>query len=68
MEVYCGLCGERLHQLFEQFCEVREMVPDRCRQRCPGAPLISEDLATYLKENRIEATGRGRSTHHIDAG
>ena len=59
MEVYCGLCGEKSHQLFGHLHEVHEMGPGRYRQRCPGAPLISEDLAAYLKETRIEATEAG---------
>ena len=59
MEIYCGLCGQKAHQLFSHLREVHEMGPDRYRQRCPGAPLISEDLAAYLKETRIEATDAG---------
>jgi len=59
MEIYCGLCGQKAHQLFSHLREVHEIGPDRYRQRCPGAPLISEDLAAYLKETRIEATDAG---------
>ena len=31
------------------------MGPDSCGKRCPGAPLISEDLSGYIKANRIVA-------------
>jgi len=59
MEIYCGLCGQKAHQLFGHLHEVHEMGPDRYRERCPGAPLISDDLAAYLEETRIEATDAG---------
>jgi len=59
MEIYCGLCGQKAHQLFSHLREVHEMGPDRYRERCPGAPLISEDLARYIRDNRIVATEGG---------
>lgn len=59
MEIYCGLCGQKAHQLLGHLREVHEMSADRYRERCAGAPLISEDLATYITESRIVATERG---------
>ena len=59
MEIYCGLCGEKSHQLFGHLREVHEMVPDRYGERCPGAPLTSEDLAAYVREQRIVASDNG---------
>ena len=55
MEIYCGLCGQKAHQLFSHLRDVHEMGPDSYSKRCPGAPLISEDLGLYLKANRIVA-------------
>ena len=45
MEIYCGLCGQKAHQLFAHLRAVHELSADRYQERCPGAPLISEDLA-----------------------
>ncbi len=59
MEVYCGLCGEKSHQLFSHLREVHEMRPEKYQERCPGAPLISEDLAAYIREQRIVASDKG---------
>lgn len=59
MEIYCGLCGQKAHQLFSHLREAHEMKPDRYAERCPGAPLISEDLTRYLAKERITATGEG---------
>jgi len=59
MEVYCGLCGQKAHQVFSHLREVHEMEPEKYAERCPGAPLISEDLASYIQESRIVATEGG---------
>ena len=59
MEIYCGLCGQKTHQLFSHLREVHEMGPEKYAQRCQGAPLISEDLAAYIWESRIVATKGG---------
>ncbi len=59
MEIYCGLCGEKSHQLFSHLREVHEMGPDRYGERCPDAPLVSEDLAGYIRESRIVASDEG---------
>ncbi len=59
MQIYCGLCGEKSHQLFSHLREVHEMSPDRYGERCPGAPLVSEDLAAYMREQRIVASDKG---------
>jgi len=56
MEIYCGLCGQKAHQLFSHLREAHEMGPDAYAKRCPGAPLISEDLTRYIRDNRIVAT------------
>jgi len=53
MKVYCGLCGQKAHELFTHIREVHEMKPDRYQQRCPQAPLISEDLARHIREENI---------------
>ena len=56
MEIYCGLCGDRQHQLFTHLRQVHEMTPERYTERCEGAPLVSDDLATYMRDSRIVAT------------
>ena len=59
MEIFCGLCGQKAHQLFSHLREVHEMGPEKYRERCPGAPLISEDLSRFISESRITATEGG---------
>ena len=59
MEIYCGLCGQKSHQLFTHIREVHEMKPDRYRERCPDAPLISEDLVSYILDSHILAAEDG---------
>ena len=59
MKVYCGLCGQEAHQLFSHLRTIHELKPYRYRERCPGAPLISEDLAEFLRENRVINTKYG---------
>ena len=59
MEIYCGLCGQKADQLFAHLREVHEMSPDRYRERCQDAPLMSEDLAAYIRDARIVATEDG---------
>ncbi len=59
MQIYCALCGQKSHQLVGHLREVHEMSPDRYGERCPGAPLISEDLAAYIREQRIVASDNG---------
>ena len=58
MEIYCGLCGLRTHVLFSHLREVHEMNPGRYRERCKDAPLISEDLAAYIRDARLTAGSR----------
>ncbi|MFP4029676.1 MAG: AAA family ATPase [Candidatus Brocadiia bacterium] len=57
MQIYCGLCGHKAHELFSHLRSVHEMSPDRYRDRCPQAPLVSEDLASYILDNRIVPHG-----------
>ena len=59
MEIYCRLSGQKAHQLLSHLREVHQMRPDKYHERCSGAPVISEDLATYIKESRIVATQGG---------
>ena len=59
MRIYCGLCGEKRHELFSHLREVHEMEPDRYRERCPQAPLVSEDLARYIRRENVLATDEG---------
>ncbi len=61
MQIYCGLCGEKSHQLFGHLREVHEMGPDRYGERCPGALLISEDLAADMREQRILSTEKSHA-------
>jgi len=35
------------------------MTPDSYQERCPEAPLTSEDLASYLTDNQITPDGEG---------
>lgn len=56
MKIFCGLCGSRHHQLLTHLRNAHEMSPDKYKDRCPGAPLISEDLAAYIHHSRIVAT------------
>ena len=63
MEIYCGLCGQKSQQLFLHLREVHEMNPERYTQRCPGAPLISDELAAYIKDKRITAAPGGVKKH-----
>jgi len=56
MEIYCGLCGQKEHQLFGHLREVHEISPDRYGERCKDAPLISEDMAAYIRDARLVAT------------
>ncbi|MFW6119031.1 MAG: AAA family ATPase [Planctomycetota bacterium] len=53
MHVHCGLCGQKAHQLFEHVRELHSLSPEHYLERCPGAPLISEELAGYLAQTRI---------------
>ena len=59
MEVYCGLCGHRAHELFSHIRTVHEMTADRYQERCPEAPLVSDDLASYMVDNQIVPDGEG---------
>lgn len=63
MEIYCGLCGLKSHQLFSHLREVHEMSPERYGERCSGAPLISDELARYIRENRVVSTPEGVRKH-----
>ncbi len=63
MKVFCGLCGQQEHQFFTHLREVHEMKPDRYRERCQGAPLISDELAAYIRDKRITATPSGVKKH-----
>jgi len=63
MEIYCGLCGLKAHQLFSHLREVHEMSPERYGERCSGAPLISDELAVYVQENRVVPTPQGVKKH-----
>jgi cobaltochelatase CobS len=56
MEIFCGLCGLKAHQLFSHLREVHAMGPDNYRERCPGAPLVSDELADYIRAERIVST------------
>ena len=53
MEIYCGLCGHKDHELFSHLRQVHEMSADKYRERCPNAPLISDELADYMREQHI---------------
>mgnify|MGYP006280674709 CR=1 FL=1 len=59
MKIYCGLCGQKAHQLFTHVREVHELTPERYRERCPGAPLASEELVRYVQENAVQMTSEG---------
>ena len=59
MEIYCGLCGQKAHGLFNHLRQMHELTPDRYKERCKGAPLISEELAAYIRDARIETTEKG---------
>jgi cobaltochelatase CobS len=59
MEVFCGLCGLKAHQLFSHLREVHEMGPDKYRERCPGAPLISDELSDYIHSQGIVPADAG---------
>ena len=59
MEIYCGLCGKKAHQLFTHLRTVHEMKPEKYRERCPDAPLVSEDLARYLADQQVVPTEQG---------
>jgi len=63
MEVYCGLCGHKAHELFSHISTVHEMTPDSYQDRCPEAPLVSEDLTAYLTDNQITPDGEGLKKH-----
>lgn len=56
MKVYCGLCGFGAQELFSHLRGVHSMGPERYRERCPGAPLISEELGKYIRENNVQIT------------
>ena len=58
MEVYCGLCGEKSHELFSHLKRIHEISPAHYRERCPGAPLVSEDLLSYMNSERIAPMGQ----------
>ena len=53
MEIYCGLCGHKDHELFSHLRQVHEMSADHYRERCPNAPLLSDELADYMREQRV---------------
>ncbi len=59
MEILCGLCRLKSHQLFFHLREVHAMDPVKDRDRCPGAPLVSKDLAGRLREQRVVAAEDG---------
>jgi len=59
MKIYCGLCGHAAHELFSHIREVHSISPENYRQRCPGAPLLSETLSKYLRDNNVQITDRG---------
>jgi len=63
MKVYCGLCGYAGHELFNHLRDVHDMTPDKYRERCPVAPLVSEKLLRYLSENKVQATEHGMKKH-----
>ncbi|MFW6118823.1 MAG: AAA family ATPase [Planctomycetota bacterium] len=59
MEIYCGLCGKSGHQLFSHLREFHAMEPEMYSERCPGAPLISDEMADYLREERVKPAEGG---------
>ncbi len=59
MKIYCGLCGHAAHELFSHIRDVHSMKPEKYHERCPGAPLISDDLLRYLRDNRVRMTDTG---------
>jgi len=59
MQIYCALCGQKEHELLSHLRQVHEMIPDRYRERCKDAPLISEDMAAYIRDTRLVATEDG---------
>ena len=59
MQVHCGLCGVTEHQLFTHLKETHELTPSRYAERCPSAPLISEDLANHIEQTEIVCTEEG---------
>ncbi len=59
MKIHCGLCGHKAHQLFTHIRQVHELTPDKYRDRCPGAPLASEELVDYVREHDVEMTEYG---------
>ena len=59
MEIYCGLCGEKAHQLFTHIRTVHEMKTPKYRERSPDAPLVSEELARYLADRQVVPTEQG---------
>jgi cobaltochelatase CobS len=63
MEIFCGLCGLKAHQLFSHLREVHAMDPDRYGDRCPGAPLVSDEMADFIRsEGIVAADGALRKT------
>ena len=36
MEIYCGLCGQKAHQLFSHLRDVHEMSPDMATANIPA--------------------------------
>ena len=59
MRIYCGLCGHKAHELFTHIREVHELTPERYAERCPGAPLASEELVEFVRENDVQMTEEG---------
>jgi cobaltochelatase CobS len=59
MRIYCGLCGQKAHQLFSHVREVHAMGPEKYQQRCPRTPLVSDELAEFIRQHQIVATDEG---------
>ena len=59
MKVFCGLCGHKGHELFTHVRDVHELTTEKYRERCPGAPLASEQLVRFVRENGVQVTPEG---------
>ncbi len=59
MKIFCGLCGYSGHELFTHVRNVHNLTPELYRERCPVAPLASEELIRYLHDNNVQATPAG---------
>ncbi len=59
MKIFCGLCGYAAHELFLHMREVHGLTPQNYRERCPSAPMASEALIRYLRDNNVRITPEG---------